>query len=1002
MVASMKTSRRIATLLFAATAFVSTSAAGGPTRDISSTHRLTAWGSTEGLSSGSIWAIAQDPAGFLWLGTDMGLVRFDGVRFSNWTAFGKTQLPRVSIRTLCFASDGSMWVGFDSLQGASRVQSGQVRNFTAQDGLPATDVTAIVEDAAARIWAGGSAGLFSYNGTRWEQWQTDRGLPAGPVYTVAVDRTGGVLVGMANGVFRKRVGQEDFEPVGVLGNAVSTADFSRLFGGDIVRAVLEDQAGAVWITDPIQGFRGIEPWQRSTDKGRGATLLADSRGNLWVGTWAQGLWRVTRDPAGGALSVSRVKGLNDIAGDQVRSLREDREGNIWAGTLDGLYRLSPNKVESITDVGLVGGIGATPDGSVWLGTGDDLIQFTGGTVRKHEELRSHTRALYRTLDIDGGTVWTSTRSQLFRVTSSRVEAIPLVGVGQLQSINTIAADRQGGVWLNDLDSGLMRWRGGRVEPVPLPDDLAHMRIEALYVDRSLRTWISFSDGRLATIDRSNLLQVHALERGAGVYRPMFQDSKGFMWLGGSQGLTRFDGTTFDTWRGTESLPAESILNIVEDQSGTLWLGTQSGVMRVTAADFEAAVKDPSAPLRHGFYDSSDGIIGTPRWFGKQSAVRGPDGRLWLLTSRGVSILDPRELPDRAASAPVQVEAVIANGESMEPAASMTLPARTERLEFDYSVPTLTSPAKTRFRYRLAGFDTDWVLAGTRRQAFYTGVPPGEYRFQVMAGNSQGDWGVPAAEVKLVVKPAFYRTSWFFAVAALAVVGVVATTWRVHFVRVRRQFSYVLAERLRLSREIHDTLLQSLVGVALQCDALADDIEQEGPARQQFRRLRREVEEHIRDARQVIWNLRSPLKDQNDLVAALQRVGAQAVAGTHTTFDLRIVGEPKPCTDDVREQLLRIGQEAILNAVRHAHATQIAMHLEYAEETIALRVIDDGRGFTYDEVALEGGRHYGLLSMRERAETSGGRFRIVSRVGQGTTVEAVVTVDTAPVGVYANA
>jgi len=240
------------------------------------------------------------------------------------------------------------------------------------------------------------------------------------------------------------------------------------------------------------------------------------------------------------------------------------------------------------------------------------------------------------------------------------------------------------------------------------------------------------------------------------------------------------------------------------------------------------------------------------------------------------------------------------------------------------------------------------------------------------------------------------------VALLAVVGIVATTWRLHLIRVRRQFSSVLGERLRLSREIHDTLLQSLVGVALQCDALADDIEKEGPARVQFRRLRREVEEHIRDARQVIWNLRSPLKDQNDLVAALQRVGDQAVAGTRTTFDLRVSGDPKPCTDDVREQLLRIGQEAILNAVRHAHATQITMHIEYAEDTIVLRVIDDGRGFMYDEVALEGGRHYGLLSMRERAETSGGRFRIVSRVGAGTTVEAVVTVDNAPAGVYANA
>jgi len=650
----------------------------------------------------------------------------------------------------------------------------------------------------------------------------------------------------------------------------------------------------------------------------------------------------------------------------------------------------------------VGGIGATSDGSVWLSSGDDLIQFTGGRARKHDELRSFTRALYRTLDIDGGTVWTSTRSQLFRVTSTRVEAIPLNGVGPLQSINTIVADRQGGVWLNDLDRGLMHWSGGKVEPAPLPPDVAHMRIEALYVDRSLLTWVSFSDGRLATIDRNHHFELRPLQRNAGVYHPMFQDSKGFLWLGGTEGLTRFDGTTFATWRGTDTLPAESILNIVEDQSGTLWLGTQSGVMRMTRADFDAAVADPPAPLRHGFYDSSDGIVGTPRWFGKQSAVRGPDGRLWFLTSRGVSVLDPLALPDRVASAPVQVEAVIANGDSREPVNEMALPSRTERLEFEYSVPTLTSPAKTRFRYKLEGFDTDWVLAGTRRQAFYTGVPPGRYRFQVMAGNSQGDWGVPAAELALVLNPVFYRTTWFYGTAVLALIGIVATTWRLHLMRVRRQFSFVLGERLRLSREIHDTLLQSLVGVALQCEALADSIEEEGPAREQFRRLRREVQDHIRDARQVIWNLRSPIMDENDLVVRLRRVGNQAVAGTSIAFNLRVDGTPKPCSEDVREQLLRIGQEAILNAVRHAHASLITMQIDYGSDTISLRVTDDGRGFSYDEVALEAGRHYGLLSMRERAEASGGHFHISSRVGQGTTIEAVIAVEAAPEKAYANA
>ena len=250
----MKT-RSALLMAFLAALLLAVPALAGPSRDVLRAYRLTAWGSTEGLSAGTVSAIAQDAGGYLWLGTDIGLVRFDGVRFSRWTSFGTTQLPRVSIRTLCLASDGSMWVGFGSLDGVSRVQAGQVRNFSVADGLPPTDIVAIVEDAGSKIWAGGSAGLFSYDGTRWDGWPQSRGLPPGPVYTMTVDRTGGLIVGTSTGVFRKRAGQDDFEPVWILGSQVPLADFTRVFGGDIVRSAIEDQAGAVWVTDPIEGFR---------------------------------------------------------------------------------------------------------------------------------------------------------------------------------------------------------------------------------------------------------------------------------------------------------------------------------------------------------------------------------------------------------------------------------------------------------------------------------------------------------------------------------------------------------------------------------------------------------------------------------------------------------------------------------------------------------------------------------------------------------------------------
>ena len=971
---------------------VSSPALAAESQDLFQGYRLTAWGSTDGLSSGTVSAIAQDSAGYLWLGTDTGLVRFDGVRFSQWASFGSTQLPRAPVRSLRFTRDGSLWVGFGSLKGASRLDGGRVQNYSEAEGMPPNDVTALIEDASGTIWAAGSAGLMSFSGTRWELCPPGSGLPAGPVDSASTDHEGGLIVGTSSGVFRKHAGRSTFEPVEILDGVVSIADFSRVFGGDVVRAVIEDQAGDIWVTDPTAGFRGIARWQRSSERGRGAALLSDREGNVWVGTWAQGLWRAARQRATGKLRVDRAVGIEGLAGEEVRSLFEDREGNIWAGTLDGLHRLSPTKVISMTNIGLVGGVGSTPDGSVWYRTVDDVFQFRDGRSRKHDEVRKLTRNLYRGFDVDAdGTVWVSTRSDLLRISKGEVATVGL-DAHRFRSINTIASDRRGGVWIHDLEQGLFHWRKNRLDASPLPPALEHARIEAIFADNTARTWFSFADGRLATIDRDDRVVVHNTSDSVGVYRPMYQDTHGAVWLGGTQGLTRYEGGRFLTLHRTDAFPADSLSSIVEDEAGFLWLGAASGVLRIDRGDFERAATTGATGLRHGFYDTSDGIAGTPRWFGKQSAARAPDGRLWFVTSRGISILDPRVLTQSRPTSPVNIEAVIANGQPLEARENMKLPARTVRLAVDYAMPTLTSAQKTRFRYRLEGFDNDWVFAGTRRQAFYTGVRPGQYRFQVVAGNSEGDWAEPGAVLTLSVAPVFYQTTWFLVVSAVALAAMVGTAWRVHLRRLRKQFSIILGERVRLSREIHDTLLQSLVGVALQCDALANDLEPSAlAAKEQFYRLRRDVEDHMREARQAIWNLRSPILDRRDLTAALRFVGQQAVAGRPIDFDVVVEGRPRPCAEAVEGQLLRIGQEAVINAVRHSSATRIRIVLDYLDDTIVMRISDDGHGFVPEAVVTGADSHYGLLSMRERAEGVGGQFRIVSQPGSGTTVEMAVAI-----------
>jgi signal transduction histidine kinase/ligand-binding sensor domain-containing protein len=960
-------------------------------QDVLDEYRLTSWGPTQGLTSGAVQALAQDAAGYLWLGTETGLVRFDGVRFTPWTSFGVTQLPRVPIRTLRAARDGSLWIGFGFSRGVSRLQNGQVQNYTERDGLPPTDVSVLVQGLGGDIWAGTAIGLFRFSNQKWRQWPGEPGLPPGPVSTAFVDTSGSLFIGTTLGIFRLKEGQEHFEQVEIFDKDVSANEFSRAFGGDLVRSLVDDRSGALWVTDPIAGFR------RASTRGplhgsRGAALVRDGKDNMWVGTWAQGLWRVHVDDTTGAFRIDRTTAADGLLGDAVRSLFEDREGNLWVGTLDGLNRLSPSKVTSITNIGVVGGIGDTPDGSMWVGTANDLIEYRTDGAHTHDVLHRLTPTLYNAIDTDHlGNVWVATRSDLIVLRQGHRMPEKLTGLGGLRQITLIASDRLGGCWLYDLDQGLFHWADDRLEASALPPDLRTPRIVAIYVDGGARLWLSLTDGRLATIDRDGQIAGYGVVGDVGVHRAMYQDSRGTVWLGGSEGITWFRQGRFGSLRRTDAFPLDSVDAIVEDNEGSLWLGTASGIIRIRREDFERAAASPSSAVRHGFYDISDGLAGTPKWFGKRSAARAPDGRLWFLTTRGVTIIDPHVLPASRPPYPVKIESVIADGQRLAAVQQMSLAARTVRLEIDYEVPTLTSPLKTRFRYRLEGFDSDWNYAGTGRQAIYTNVPPGDYRFQVMAGDSEGSWAEPGAALAFGIEPRFYQTAWFLLGCIAGLVAMVASAWRLHLRQVRKQFAIILGERVRLSREIHDTLLQSLVGVALQCDAIANELEpaRTSSAREQFNRLRRDVEDHVREARQTIWNLRSPVLEQHDLATALQHVGRQASVGSPISFQMVVKGTPRRCSSEAEVQLLRIGQEAVVNAVRHSSAQHVRTELVFDEESITLRVEDDGVGFVPERLVPDADDHYGLVSMKERAETVGGRFNLSSGPGRGTVVEVLV-------------
>jgi len=345
---------------------------------------------------------------------------------------------------------------------------------------------------------------------------------------------------------------------------------------------------------------------------------------------------------------------------------------------------------------------------------------------------------------------------------------------------------------------------------------------------------------------------------------------------------------------------------------------------------------------------------------------------------------------------VRIEELSVDARRVAAVPGLRLPAGSSQLEIDYTALTFTSPMKVRFRYRLEGFDAGWIDAGTRRQAFYTNLPPRSYRFHVMASNKDGVWNRAGAVLDFSINPRVYQTGWFYVFCATTAGLTVWAAWRLNLRQVRREFSVVLAERARMSREIHDTLLQSLVGVALQFDLVADSLASAPPSvAERLARIRSELRAHIREARTAIRDLRSPRLEQRDLAAALREAGARITEDRPVRFDFSLKGTPRPCPPKVDEQLLRIGQEAITNAVRHAAATEVLVELRYEDSAVRVRVSDNGRGFDARRAVDEAESHYGLASMKERAEEVGGQFQLVSSPGKGTEIQARVPIASDP-------
>jgi signal transduction histidine kinase/ligand-binding sensor domain-containing protein len=963
---------RLLLVVFALIAAVAADVSGRDQTWSSQSYRV-----EDGLPDGLIHALTQDSDGFLWLGSDVGLTRFDGTEFVNWGGHGDDVLPDTSVRALLSARDRSLWIGLRNGM-VTRILEGRPQNYSVRDGLPGGSISALLEDRHGTIWAGSFTGLAHFDNGKWYKLNAKPGLPIRfTVRAILEDRVGSIWVATDIGLFARQ-----------------SHDHFQLIVGGSIQDVSEDNSGAIWVAEEGRVATRIQagaphgmPENRLRTLVEGSELLHDSHGDLWVGTMGQGLQR-TEHPEG---PLQRVQ--EDGVFGAVTSMFEDRDGNVWVGT-NGLTRFFRHDVTMITSrEGLtsnsVRSVLATSDGSMWIATFGELNRFDGP---RRIPRQSYRWPAYTLTTRSKGGVWTGAFGIVGSVVDGAHSELP-APPGTRLGIVSAMAEARGELWLcHSGDRWLSRWKAGLLTAVDGPSEIADKQCTAAYADRQGRVWLGFGDGTLAVWAHEQF-RVYSAKDGFPTARvsAIREDDTGTLWVATTGGLSRFRNEQFTTWGKRNGLPSDDLNAVVEDYAGHLWLGFAGGIVRIERSELDKAAADSSYRVVYRLFDASDGLRDSPIRSSTPSADRSTDGSLWFTTAKGVAVVDPSRLSTNVTAPRVTITAIRSNLQALTPVPPhVTLPPRTSMLQIDYAAVSLVAASKIKYRYLLEGVDPEWIDAGKRRQAFYTNLSPGSYRFRVSAAVTGGHGVV--TDWTFQVEPMFYQTRAFYAANLTIAIALLVAGWRLRLRVLRKQFTLVLAERTRIGHEIHDTLLQHLAATALQLETVANKITAvASPVSAEVRHLRRQVEQYIDEARESILELRRPLVDRRHLHVRLQEwVDRLLEQHAQATIDVMVKGTPQVYPQAVEKHLLRIAQEAIRNAARHAETNHVVADLEYGADTFRLRVQDDGKGFDPQDAGKDG-EHWGLIGMRERTKLCGGVFNITSSPGHGTEVEAIFPV-----------
>jgi signal transduction histidine kinase/ligand-binding sensor domain-containing protein len=934
-------------------------------------YSTSVWTQQQGLPQDAIRAIAQTTDGYLWLGTDEGLARFDGYEFVSFTR--QRGAPSNSISALAAGKDGALWIG--SRNGLTRYKDGRFQTWTHKNGLVDDLVSDLFVDHAGILWIVAGGNLSRFDGARFTNFARERDIPLRSVRAIAESRDHQLYVGGNSSVVKLAGGTF----VTVLGPSVLSSDFPS--------HIRFDNAGNLWITSA----RGIierladgtlKRYRRNegmSDAFGMNAIVEDRGGTIWVGTD----WGLAR------LEGSRFRSLPETRdGMAVRCILEDREGNLWVGSDNGLTRYrddlftSLGKLEGLPDNGPAG-LFEDHTGTVWAGYDDALLMMKGAhlPVVRVAEAKLFVRHMHET---KSGELLVPSRQGLIRIKDGRKT---IFTVGDPQGRKTIfdaLEDQDGAVWLA-LPNGLGELRDGKFQTVisagPLYlDDSFYVLAES--PDKTI--WAgTLSDGLWRYANGEKRLYNTGDGLSSGQIRALYADSSGTLWIGTLDGgLNAFRDGKFVQYRARDGLLSDNI-NGITDDGESLWLSTTRGICRIPRQQLSDFAAHRIKFLRPVVYGVDDGMRSAQTMDG----VRLANGALWFATGRGIAIYEPGA-KDVMPLPPLIHILDLSSGRRSYGNTHPDVPPGSGRIQIRYTAIHLRAPDLVRYSYMLDGLDSDWAAADASHTVNYDSLSHGHYRFRVKAELPGGTSSESSLEFDL--QPHYYETGWFRGLGVLLLLGIIWAAYKFRERQVRSRFALVLAERARLAREVHDTLAQGYVGIASQLDVVEMTMPPNaGSSRNALALARRMARHSLTEARRSLMDLRASALEEQDLAVALE-AGADRWAGNSgVTVKVNVEGDATKLPEEVAHHVFRIAQEAVTNAVNHAAPHHINMALRIEPKHLSLHVEDDGCGFEPDDAFTSKQGNFGLIGMRERAERIHGEFQLESEQGKGTRVDVLV-------------